>query len=300
MNVKFSFLTFYLMAALIVVPVWAAEEPSEDETEGQSLTEVNKKLTNPVSDFWSVSFQQNNYRISTLEGFNDRWASNLNFQPMLPIALTNDWNLITRPVVTLFSTQPHIPGASGPSTPPEIHTSTAFGDTALAQMLSPATSISGHWMLGLGPTFIFPTASSDDTGQGKYQVGPAALLGYISKQWILGAFVQNWTSFAGNGDRLETNQMNFQPIAVLFLSEGWSLGYSGNILANWNAVSNNIWTVPLGMSVGKVVKFGKLPVKIGLAGQYMPIHPDNFGQKWNIQVTVTPVIPKLIKGTVFH
>jgi hypothetical protein len=31
----------------------------------------------------------------------------------------------------------------------------------------------------------------------------------------------------------------------------------------------------------------------------MPIHPDVFGQQWNIQVSLTPVIPKLIKGTVF-
>jgi len=45
-----------------------------------------------------------------------------------------------------------------------------------------------------------------------------------------------------------------------------------------------------------VVKLGKLPVKIGVAGQYMPVHPESFGQKWNIQLSVTPVVPKLIKG----
>jgi hypothetical protein len=28
-------------------------------------------------------------------------------------------------------------------------------------------------------------------------------------------------------------------------------------------------------------------------------HPDVGGQKWNIQLTVSPVIPKLIKGTLF-
>jgi hypothetical protein len=29
----------------------------------------------------------------------------------------------------------------------------------------------------------------------------------------------------------------------------------------------------------------------------MPVRPSNFGQEWNFQVSVTPVIPKLIKGT---
>jgi len=93
--------------------------------------------------------------------------------------------------------------------------------------------------------------------------------------------------------------MNLQPIAAYFLPGGWSVGYSGNILANWKADGGDVWTVPVGLGVGKVVYLGRLPVKIGLAGQWMPIHPDVFGQKWNIQVGITPVIPKLIKGTLF-
>jgi hypothetical protein len=36
-----------------------------------------------------------------------------------------------------------------------------------------------------------------------------------------------------------------------------------------------------------------------VAVQYMPIRPDDFGQMWNIQLTVTPVLPKLIKGILF-
>jgi hypothetical protein len=27
-------------------------------------------------------------------------------------------------------------------------------------------------------------------------------------------------------------------------------------------------------------------------GQYMPVHPDLFGQKWNLQFGITPVIPE--------
>jgi len=91
--------------------------------------------------------------------------------------------------------------------------------------------------------------------------------------------------------------MNLQPIASYFLPDGWSVGYSGNILANFKAKqSENVWTVPIGLQVAKVVKFGKLPVRFALAGQWMPVHPEEAGQKWNIQVVIAPVIPKLIKG----
>jgi hypothetical protein len=51
------------------------------------------------------------------------------------------------------------------------------------------------------------------------------------------------------------------------------------------------------VGISKVVKVGPLPVRLQLAGQYMVHHPDIGGQKWNIQLTVAPVIPKLIKGS---
>jgi hypothetical protein len=93
--------------------------------------------------------------------------------------------------------------------------------------------------------------------------------------------------------------MNFQPFASVFLGHGWSLAYSGIILADWHASSGQQWTVPIGLQVAKVVKFGPLPVRLALAGQYMPVRPSDFGQEWNIQFIISPVIPKLFKGTVF-
>jgi hypothetical protein len=259
------------------------------------LTEINKKLTNPVSDLWSIAFQQNNYMLDMGAGQPDHWNSNLNFQPVLPVALTSNWNLITRPVMTLFNSVPH----PDPHNPADIERTTGFGDTVLMELVSASPKLVGNWLLGLGPTFIFPTASSDYTGQGKWQVGPAAMVGYLSKKWILGGLLQNWTSFGGSGNQ-NVNQMNLQPFAAYFLPDGWSIGYSGNILANWKAdKAGDVWTVPLGLSVSKVLKLGKLPVRLGLAGQYMVHHPDTSGQKWNIQFMVVPVIPKLIKGNLF-
>jgi hypothetical protein len=90
--------------------------------------------------------------------------------------------------------------------------------------------------------------------------------------------------------------------AAYFLPDGWSIGYSGNIPANWKAdKAGDVWTLPLplGLGLNKVVKFRPLPVKLGLAGQYMVHHPKPFGQEYNIQLSITPVIPKLIKGTLF-
>jgi hypothetical protein len=150
-----------------------------------------------------------------------------------------------------------------------------LGDLALVELLSPAHS--GNWVLGAGPTAIFPTATSRFTGQGKWQLGPTVVVGYLTKQYFIGVFPQQWWSIGGQHSRPDTNQMNLQPIATMFFGDGWSLGYSGNILANWNAPSPDVWTVPIGLGLGKVVKLGRLPIKIDLAVQYMPVHPRIFG-----------------------
>ena len=152
----------------------------------------------------------------------------------------------------------------------------------------------------MGPTFIFPTAGSVYTGQGKWQAGPAVVVAYMTQKFIIGAFPQQWWSFAGDASRPDTKQMNVQPIVNFFFKGGWNVGYSGNITADWEAPKSNRWTVPIGIGVGKVVKFGRLPVKISLAGQYMVERPEPVGQKWNIQIQLTPVLPKLIQGTLFE
>jgi hypothetical protein len=272
----------------------APHEAAANAPHEASLSEVNKQLTNPVSSLWSITLQQNNFRVDPGPGENDRWSSNLLFQPVLPIGISPDWNLVTRPVIPLFVSTPRPDPV--PGDPFRMRRSTAFGDIALMQLISPSPELVGSWLLGVGPTWMFPTAASDFTGSGKFQLGPAVLVGYLSDKWILGALFQNWWSIAGEDSRPDASSMNLQPVASYFLPDGWSIGYSGNILANWKNPDSETFTVPIGASVAKVVKLGKLPVRFALGVQWMPIQPDLYGQKWNVQLIVAPVLPKLIKG----
>jgi hypothetical protein len=252
-----------------------------------SASELNRQLTNPVSSIWSIANQFNNFELN-----NGHWNNNWNFQPVMPVSLTKDWNLITRPVMPFYNIVPH------ETAPGQFERAAGLGDLALVELLSPAHS--GNWILAAGPTAIFPTATSGFTGQGKWQLGPTVVVGYLTKEFFIGVFPQQWWSIGGEHGRPDTNQMNLQPIASIFFGEGWSLGYSGNILADWNAPSEDVWTVPIGLALSKVLKFGRLPVKLQLGVQYMPVHPRISGQEWNVQVSITPVLPKLIKGTLFQ
>jgi hypothetical protein len=127
--------------------------------QAKSLTEVNKQLSNPISSIWSLTVQQNTYWVNMPIGKDDRNLVNLQFQPVMPVALTDDWNLINRPVLQLLNSTPYMNGSG------RIHRVAGFGDTIFVTMLSPSDKLVGNWLLAAGPTFIFPTASNSRLGQ---------------------------------------------------------------------------------------------------------------------------------------
>ena len=273
----------------------------EGSSSAPSGNELTKEINNPVTSLWQLQFQFNNAKLESwnLSPASGKWVNNLYFQPVLPVSLTKDWNLITRPVITLYdSTQRPTVKIVGGRPQLSSERTTSFGDMVLAQVLSPAHT--EPWIIAAGPTWIFPTAGSDFTGQGKWQVGPAVGGGYITDKFMIAALFQQWWSFAGDADRRHTNQVNILPLIYKFFGDGWSVGYSGNILADWTASpGRDVWTVPLGLKVGKVVKLGMLPVQVQLGGQYFVTRPDG-GPEWNVQLEVTPVIPRLIKKPLFQ
>ena len=280
-----------LFAAAVASSAWCNVTGALADTDEE--TEINKKLSNPISTIWALQFQQNTYFIHPgIDDKSSRNAVNVQFQPVLPISLTQDWNLITRPVFPLVDSVPasHQQG---------VYQATGFGDTILASLLSPSPKLAGPWLLGAGPTFIFPTATTTNVGQKKWQIGPAGVFGYLGERFIVGVFPQQWFSVGGNGSQ-QTSQMNLEYFADYFLPHGWAVASSPNVLINWYGSNGNKVTFPISLGVSKVQKIDILPVKFELQGQYMPVSPSVFGQRWNIQVSITPVIPKLVKRPVLE
>jgi hypothetical protein len=112
MKTKLIWIMAWMVVVLFATPLRAADAPAttasaQGEKKEESLTEINEKLTNPVSEIWSITFQQNNYILDMSSGKSDRCNSNLNFQPVLPVALTDGWNFITREVMTRLNSVPN-------------------------------------------------------------------------------------------------------------------------------------------------------------------------------------------------
>ncbi len=128
----------------------------------QDESELAKKTQNPVADLISVPLQSD-FNFGT--GSKEKMVYVLNVQPVIPISLTDDWNLITR-IITPIINQPSLfPGVSS---------ATGLGDINPSFFLS--TAKPGSFIWGVGPTFTLPTASDRLLGSGKWSMRPTGVV----------------------------------------------------------------------------------------------------------------------------
>ena len=101
-------------------------------------------------------------------------------------------------------------------------------------------------------------------------------------------FRQVW-SFAGESDRPEVSQFAFQPFVNYNLDEGWYLSSSPILVANWHA--DDVWTVPVGLSLGRIFNIGSQPVNLRFGGEYNVVRPDS-APEWALKFTFQFLFPK--------
>jgi hypothetical protein len=267
------------LAAADSEPVAGGSGETEDKG-GLSKEELAKLAQNPIANLMSFPFQ-NNFNFGV--GPNQVCQYVMNFQPVIPITLNEDWNLITRWI---------LPTINQPSPAPGVRSAFGLGDFNPSFFFSPAKSSKITW--GVGPTATFPTATDLLLGTGMYSVGPTAVALSIQGHWVFGALVNNQWSVAGWGSK---NQNNFllQPFINYNLPNGWYLTSSPILTANWNASHDDMWTVPVGGGLGKIVKLGgKLPLNVQLGAYYNAVTPKNGGADWQLRFQVQVLLPKEI------
>jgi len=266
-----------------------ATQPSGGQD--QSAAALAQEASNPFASSWALQLLQNNNWTEMPRGDgHTRVQSNLQFQPLLNLRLTEKQGLIIRPVVTMVNSVPHL-DQSGQNA-----RTAGFGDTVLAFAL-PRPLFGGRLMVGAGPTFIFPTASKDLLSQDTWQVGPDAGAVLLGKHFITYGFVQQWFKIGGRGR--DTNQMGGTFNFTYLFENGWTIGTQPTLAVDWKARGGERGTFGIGPQVGKMCKCGGLPTLFQLQVQQYPIRPSVAGSTWNIQLQATPTIPALIKRTLF-
>lgn len=239
-----------------------------------------------------------------------------------PKKLNDDWNLINRVIWTVPSVpidqdkvdalstasfSPGTPGAPGSGSLIDVigGRTTGWGDMYYVGLFAPNKGVDlegleGKFLWGAGFDISLPTATEDVLGSNKWSGGPSALAVYMGPTWKVGGLLMHYKDFAGddvdsNGAPVpDVNLTNLQYFVFYSLSDTSAIGASPNIIMDWEADSDDRFTVPIGIGYSQTVQFGKVPVRFGLEFHYSVIRPDNVGSDWGIRFYVIPAAPSAL------
>jgi hypothetical protein len=253
-----------------------ASQRSRADTE---VADEAKQSQNPIADLISVPFQNN----TNLNVGPERGTLNvLNVQPVVPVTINSDWNVITRTI---------LPVISEPSLSPDGSRTNGVGDVLFSAFFSPRAS--RGWIWGVGPAIQAPTHSNTVLGNNNWGLGPTFVVLHLSagSPWVYGVLVNNVWSVTNSRFSRAYNNGLMQPFVNYNLGHGTYLVSAPIVTVNWTAAGNQQWTVPLGGGIGQIMHLGKLPVNVQLSGYYNVARTFE-GPNWEVRTQIQFLFPK--------
>jgi hypothetical protein len=241
-----------LQAGLFLGTAFGGETPT--------ATEWAKQSQNPMAGLFRLPLEN---RFEPDTGHKDRTAYTLNLQPAMPSALNDDWILINRL---------DIPFSYRPGLEPGDRDAHGLGDIVYESFYGP--SCPGSFIWGAGPLLSVPTATDSKLGSKKWSAGIGGTGLTVLDRWVMGARINNLWSFAGADDRPEVNLMTLEYFIHYHLDDGWYVSTAPINTANWEASGSEVWTIPVGGGIGKVVRPTQRPVRFELQAYYNLEAPD--------------------------
>jgi hypothetical protein len=266
--------------------------------QNESSEDLAKKLQNPVASLISFPLQSNfDFRVGPSD---EGWRYTLNIQPVIPISIGSDWNVIVRTIIPVVHQEDVFKGPAtvfeedidgipvdvtrGPR--PLGHVQDGLGDIVQSFFFSPKGPVAG-WILAAGPVFLYPSATDPLLGSEKWGAGPTGLILRQTGGWTYGILANQIWSFAGDVERRSVNATFLQPFISYTTKMKTTFGFNVESTYNWN---DSQWTVPLNLSISQLLRIGKLPVSFAVGGRYYVDGPGG-APEWGLRFVVTPLFP---------
>lgn len=260
----------YLVSVLLFCTGTGAHAQSSDE-------ELAKKLSNPVAALISVPLQFNydqDYRKSR-EGH----KTYMNFQPVVPISLNAEWNLISRTILPVVEQNNVVPGSN----------QSGIGDVVQSLFFSPAAPTESGLIWGVGPVLLLPTGSEPELSGRKWGLGPTGVLLKQSGPWTAGLLANHIWSVAGSDSRSDVSATFVQPFLSYTTKTAWSYTLNTESTYDWKGKQ---WSVPVNGMVSKLTKLGDQPVSIGGGVRYWADGPEAGPHGWGFRMMMVFLFPK--------
>jgi hypothetical protein len=258
----------------------AASGSAGIDDEQAKAAALAKATLNPIASLISLPIQNN---FDWGGGPNDDgFQYKLTVQPVIPISLNENWNVISRTIVPYIYQERRLPEALfGKS-------QSGLADTVQSLFFSPVKPAAGGWIWGAGPVLQIPTATDDVLGEEKWGAGPTAVVLKQEGPVTFGALVYQVWSFAGEEDRADISRSFVQPFVSYTTKTFTSFGLNAESTYDWE---NEQWTVPINAYVQQMLKVGNQPITVQLGYRYYAEGPSE-APDWGLRFQISFLFPK--------
>jgi hypothetical protein len=273
-----------------VGPAGTSVATHETPAAAANAEELRKAAQNPIASLISVPIQPTwNFGIGSSERVQNIWL----VQPVIPVSVSKDWNLIIRWITPILYQPVPVPQPPGP---PNQQTGVfGLGDMNPSFFFSPKK---GKVTWGVGPTLVLPTATNTTyLGQGKLSMGPSVVALVQPAHFTIGFLANNYWSVAGHSDldKPAVNQFLLQYFINYNLKKGWYLLSAPIITADWRETNGGRWVIPFGGGVGRIMRLGFQPVNLQAQLYGNAVHPPG-ASPWALKLQLAFLFPKLSKA----